>query len=94
MLTVHRAAGTYQRRVDTYIALSEFARSKFIEGRLPHDRIVVKPNFVAPDLGTARVMAALRCSPAGLQWRRAYIRSRKRGRISAISRFKLRATVP
>ena len=45
MLAVHRAAGTYQRQVDAYIALSEFARRKFIEGGLPQDRIVVKPNL-------------------------------------------------
>jgi len=51
MLAVHRAAGTYQKQVDVYIALSEFARRKFIEGGLPQDRIVVKPNFVAPDPG-------------------------------------------
>ena len=51
MLAVHRAAGTYQTQVDTYIALSEFSRRKFIEGGLPADRIVVKPNFVAPDPG-------------------------------------------
>ncbi|MCU1339066.1 MAG: hypothetical protein JWO19_4647 [Bryobacterales bacterium] len=51
MLTVHRAAGTYQTQVDAYIALSEFARRKFIEGGLPRDRIVVKPNCVSPDPG-------------------------------------------
>jgi glycosyltransferase involved in cell wall biosynthesis len=51
MLSVHRAAGTWQRRVDLYIALSEFARRKFIEGGLPASRIVVKPNFVSPDPG-------------------------------------------
>jgi glycosyltransferase involved in cell wall biosynthesis len=51
MLMVHRAASTYQKQVDTYIALSEFARRKFIEGGLPQDRIVVKPNFVSPDPG-------------------------------------------
>jgi len=51
MLAVHRAAGTYQTEVDTYIALSEFARCKFIEGGLPGKRIVVKPNFVRPDPG-------------------------------------------
>lgn len=45
MLAVHRALGTWQQRVSMYIALSEFARSKFIEGGLPADRIVVKPNF-------------------------------------------------
>ena len=51
MLAVHRAAGTYQKQVDIYIALSEFARRKFIEGGLPEGRIVVKPNFVSSDPG-------------------------------------------
>jgi glycosyltransferase involved in cell wall biosynthesis len=51
MLTVHRAVGTWRRKVDLYIALSEFARRKFIEGGLPASRIVVKPNFVSPDPG-------------------------------------------
>jgi glycosyltransferase involved in cell wall biosynthesis len=51
MLTVHRAAGTWRRKVDLYIAVSEFGRRKFIEGGLAADRIVVKPNFVSPDPG-------------------------------------------
>ncbi len=32
--------------VDVFIALTEFARQKFIEGGLPASKIVVKPNFV------------------------------------------------
>ncbi len=51
MLAVHRAIGTWQEKVDLYVALSEFARRKFIEGGLPAKRIVVKPNFVEPDPG-------------------------------------------
>jgi len=51
MLAVHRVAGTYQKQVDVYIASGEFARQKFIQGGLPGDRIVVKPNFVSPDPG-------------------------------------------
>jgi len=51
MLSAHRAAGTWSRAVDIYIALSEFARSKFIQGGIPTDRIAVKPNFVTPDPG-------------------------------------------
>jgi len=51
MLGVHRAAGTWSRAVDIYIALSEFARGKFIQGGIPIDRIAVKPNFVTPDPG-------------------------------------------
>jgi glycosyltransferase involved in cell wall biosynthesis len=50
MLSVHRIAGTWQK-VDVFIALSDFARRKFVEGGLPADRIVVKPNFVSPDPG-------------------------------------------
>lgn len=46
MLTLHRGLGTYQNKVSRYIALNEFCRSKFIEGGLPAERIVIKPNFV------------------------------------------------
>lgn len=51
MLAVHRAIGTWREKVDVYVALTEFARRKFIEGGLPSERIVVKPNFVESDLG-------------------------------------------
>lgn len=51
MLSVHRAARTWTRRVDRYIALSDFARQKFVEGGLPAEKIAVKPNFVEPDPG-------------------------------------------
>lgn len=43
--------GTWHQSVDCFIALSDFARHKFIEGGLPADNIVVKPNFVDPDPG-------------------------------------------
>lgn len=46
MLTLHRAMGTYRDKVARYIALNDFSRRKFIEGGLPAERIVVKPNFV------------------------------------------------
>lgn len=46
MLLTHRAIGTWQNKVTRYIALNEFCRQKFIEGGLPAERIVVKPNFV------------------------------------------------
>jgi glycosyltransferase involved in cell wall biosynthesis len=51
MLGFHRARRTWTRDVNTYIAVSEFARSKFIAGGLPPDRIVVKPNFLPEDPG-------------------------------------------
>lgn len=47
MLSIHRALGTWRDKVNLYIALSEFARQKFIAGGLPAERIVVKTNFVA-----------------------------------------------
>lgn len=46
MLTLHRGVGTYRNKVSRCIALNDFCRNKFIEGGLPADRIVVKPNFV------------------------------------------------
>jgi glycosyltransferase involved in cell wall biosynthesis len=49
MLAVHRALRTWQTKVSRYIALTEFARLKFIQGGLPAEKIVVKPNFINPD---------------------------------------------
>src|SRR5437773_765730 len=51
MLAVHRMLGTWREAVDTYIALTDFGRQKFIEGGLPPEKIAVKPNFVHPDPG-------------------------------------------
>ncbi|WP_231623751.1 glycosyltransferase family 4 protein [Thermus aquaticus] len=50
MLSLHRALGTWNM-VDRFIALTEFARQKFIEGGFPPEKISVKPNFVHPDPG-------------------------------------------
>jgi glycosyltransferase involved in cell wall biosynthesis len=46
MLVYHRARGTWQHDVDLFIAPTEFARDKLIEGGLPPAKIVVKPNFI------------------------------------------------
>jgi glycosyltransferase involved in cell wall biosynthesis len=51
MLTVHRLLKTWDEQVDVYIALTDFARQKFIQGGLPAEKIVLKPNFVDPDPG-------------------------------------------
>jgi glycosyltransferase involved in cell wall biosynthesis len=51
MITSQRVLGTWQEKVACYIARTEFARKKFIEGGLPAERIVVKPCFVHPDPG-------------------------------------------
>ena len=52
MLVFHRLRQTWTTQVDCYIALTEFARRKFIEAGLPGNKILVKPNFVHPDPGT------------------------------------------
>ncbi|MBW4640141.1 MAG: glycosyltransferase [Gloeocapsa sp. UFS-A4-WI-NPMV-4B04] len=52
MLTTHRMLRSWTEAVDIYIALTEFARQKFIQGGFPAEKIVVKPNFVHPDPGT------------------------------------------
>ena len=51
MLAVHRMRRTWSDMVDCYIALTEFALRKFVEGGVPADKLVVKPNFVHPDPG-------------------------------------------
>jgi glycosyltransferase involved in cell wall biosynthesis len=51
---LQRVLGTWHRCVDLFVALTDFARGKFIQGGLPPDRIVVKPNF-APDRRVERV---------------------------------------
>ncbi len=51
MLMTHRIAGTWKTKIGTYIALTNFSRNKFIEGGLPAERIVVKPNCLTSDPG-------------------------------------------
>lgn len=51
MLTAHRLRGTWTRVVDQYIALTEFAREKFIRVGLPAEKVVVKSNFLTDDPG-------------------------------------------
>jgi glycosyltransferase involved in cell wall biosynthesis len=45
MVAFHRKKKTWQNKVDRFIALTEFARHKFIEAGFPANKIVVKPNF-------------------------------------------------
>ena len=51
MLALHRKARTWIDKVTLHIALTQFSRRKFTEGGLPAEKVVVKPNFVAPDPG-------------------------------------------
>jgi glycosyltransferase involved in cell wall biosynthesis len=43
---LHRALGSYDRAVTLFVALSSFSKTKFVQGGLDADRIVIKPNFV------------------------------------------------
>ncbi len=54
MQSIHRMIHTYREKVDLYVAVSEFVKSKIVEsGLLPAEKIVVKPNFVGTDYGMA-----------------------------------------
>jgi glycosyltransferase involved in cell wall biosynthesis len=44
-IALHRAIGTWQSKVDAFIALTEFQREKFITAGLPASRLHVKANF-------------------------------------------------
>lgn len=47
MVEYHHKQRTWHHKVDRFIALTEFAKSKFIEAGFPSNKIVVKPNFLA-----------------------------------------------
>lgn len=51
MITTHRLLNTWDRQVNLFIALTQFAKQKLVAGGLPADKIIVKPNFIAPDPG-------------------------------------------
>jgi glycosyltransferase involved in cell wall biosynthesis len=51
MLGLHRALGTWADQVDAYIALTKFARGKFLAAGFDGRHIHVKPNFLDPDPG-------------------------------------------
>jgi glycosyltransferase involved in cell wall biosynthesis len=51
MQVIHRSVGTWQRYVDCFFTLTEFAKNKFVEAGFPADRIAVKNNCVHPDPG-------------------------------------------
>ncbi len=50
-MMAHWAAGTWHNAVDRFVALTAFAKNKLVEGGLPQEKIVVKPNFIDPDPG-------------------------------------------
>ena len=50
MVEVHRKRKTWQEKVVRYIALTEFAKQKFVQAGFPVDKIAVKPNFAGSDI--------------------------------------------
>ena len=46
MIDMHRRRRTWHNKVDRFIALTEFAKGRFIAAGFPPERISVKPNFV------------------------------------------------
>lgn len=51
MVDVHQRRGTWKKKINCFIALTDFARKKFIQAGLPEEKISVKPNFVYDDPG-------------------------------------------
>lgn len=46
MVAQHRKLGTWQHKVNRFIALTNFAKNKFVEAGFPEDKIAVKANFL------------------------------------------------
>ncbi|MBD2109844.1 glycosyltransferase family 4 protein [Nodosilinea sp. FACHB-13] len=51
MITTHRLLKTWDQQVNMFITLTQFAKQKLVEGGMPADKIIVKPNFIDPDPG-------------------------------------------
>lgn len=50
-MLLHWRLGTWSYSIDRFIALSQFARDKLVQGGLPAEKIVVKPNALDRDPG-------------------------------------------
>jgi glycosyltransferase involved in cell wall biosynthesis len=47
---VHDLLGTWKHRIDAYIALTEFAKDKAVQGGLPERKVFVKPHFLSENI--------------------------------------------
>lgn len=58
---IHSLMGTWSKAVDVFIAYSNFAHNKLIEGGLPRDKIAFKTNFLypVPEIGSGKGNYAL-----------------------------------
>lgn len=46
MIIFNRLTGNFKNNVDSYIALTNFAKSRFVAAGLPKHKISIKPNFI------------------------------------------------
>jgi glycosyltransferase involved in cell wall biosynthesis len=46
MVAYHRRHDTWRKKVDCFIALTDFARDKFVQAGFSADKVAVKPNFL------------------------------------------------
>lgn len=54
MLAFHRGLRTWARQVDLYVAPTDLARQKFVQGGLPAEKIVIGSDFVPLDSGSGK----------------------------------------
>jgi glycosyltransferase involved in cell wall biosynthesis len=52
MIAIHNYKQTWSKTVSAYIALTGFARDKFVEAGFPGEKILIKPNYLPTDPGT------------------------------------------
>lgn len=51
MLVVHRMLGSWNKKINRFISLTEFSRKILIESGINPEKIIVRPNTVYPDPG-------------------------------------------
>jgi len=51
MVEIHKWLGTWRRKIDCYISLTEFSKEKYISAGWPECKIFVKPNFIEDGFG-------------------------------------------
>jgi glycosyltransferase involved in cell wall biosynthesis len=54
MQAYHHQQKTWQKKVDAFIALTEFGKQKLLQARIPAEKVFVKPHFIDPDPGYSR----------------------------------------
>jgi len=50
MLVIHRILGTWNQKVNQYLALSDFGREKLIANGIPPEKIAVRPNTLSLEI--------------------------------------------